>query len=248
MKPLKRGVLNRTYSAEREKKLPLKFRLSVRAAIVAFAVHKYAAKRRGLTLLDLGAAEGRTLIEMSNMLPGNNFVGIEYSSELIHTTPGLPENISLLQGDATELPTGLGSACFDCISALAVLEHLEKPLHAVREAYRAAKPGGLFVATSPVPVWDCLSSKLGLLKDGGHVVRMNGERFTGIMTGGGFRLLEYGRFMWAPLSFLPYLHIPISAGFSINIDRWITRIKLLDWLFVNRYVIGRKPSRPDPGM
>ena len=122
-----KGILDHKYSADRKKKLELKFRLSVRAGIVADAVSRYSTKTTGLKVSDLGAAEGRTLIEMSNFLPGNEFTGIEYSKELINSASALPENITLVHDDVTNLHNMLSSSSFDVVSALAVLEHLKTP-------------------------------------------------------------------------------------------------------------------------
>lgn len=169
-----KGILDHEYSADRKKKPELKFRLSVRAAIVADAVAKYLSNTKNLRVLDFGAAEGRTLIELNNLLPGNEFIGIEYSQELISSAPALPENITLVHGDVTKLPNRFTSASFDIVSALAILEHLEAPLKAVQEAYRVLKPGALFIATCPIPGWDHISTKLGLLK-GGSPCNRNGQ-------------------------------------------------------------------------
>ncbi len=243
MKPqMQKGILDHNYSADRKKKLELMFRLSVRAGIVADAVGRYSTSTTGLKVLDLGAAEGRTLIAMSNFLPGNEFIGIEYSQELISSASALPENITLVHGDATKLPNRISSASFDVVSALAVLEHLETPSNAAREACRVLKPEGLFIATSPVPAWDHISNKLGLLKEDHHEIEMSRQLMTRIVNDAEFDLLEYRRFMWAPISFLPYLHIPIPAMFSIKCDRWIETVRILNWLFVNQVVIARKPS------
>ncbi len=239
-----KGILDHDYSADRKKKLELKFRLSVRAGIVAHAVGKYSTSTTGLKILDLGAAEGRTLVKISDFLPGNEFIGIEYSQELISSDLVLPENIALVRGDVTKLPKRLAPQAFDVVSALAVLEHLGTPLDAVREAYRVLKPEGLFIATCPVPTWDHISNKLGLLKEDHHEIDMDRRLMTNIVNDAGFDLLEYRKFMWAPISFLPYLYIPISPMFSIKCDQWIETIKILNWLFVNQVVIGRKPSSP----
>ena len=209
---------------------------------MADAVSRYSTKTTGLKVSDLGAAEGRTLIEMSNFLPGNEFTVIEYSKELINSASALPENITLVHDDVTNLHNMLSSSSFDVVSALAVLEHLKTPSNAVREAYRVLKPEGLFIAACPVPAWDHISNKLGLLKEDHHETEMGRQLMTRIINDTGFELLEYRKFMWAPISFLPYLHIPISAMFSIKCDRWIETGKIPNWLFVNQVGIGRKPS------
>ena len=98
-------------------------------------------------------------------------------------------------------------------------------------------------STCPVPAWDTISGKLGLLKDDHHVAAMDRRRMAGAVSDAGFQQLEYRRFMWAPISFLPYLHIPVPAELSIRCDRLIASAKVLNWLFVNQAIIGRKPSQ-----
>ncbi|HPF64795.1 MAG: methyltransferase domain-containing protein [Lentimicrobium sp.] len=237
-----KGLLGQKYSDDRKKKPELQFRLSVRARIVAYAVNKYLSSTMGLNVLDLGAAEGRTLMEMSRILPGNEFSGIEYSRELFNAAIPLTGNIKLQYGDITRLPQNLQSGSFDVVSALAVLEHLENPLDAVKESIRVLKPGGILVATCPVPAWDHISNKLGLLKEDHHETEMTRQLMIRIINDSGINLLEYRKFMWAPVSFLPYLHLPVSAQFSLKTDQWIAQLSILNWLFVNQVVIGRKPS------
>jgi ubiquinone/menaquinone biosynthesis C-methylase UbiE len=235
-----KGILGQEYSEER-KKSELKFRLSVRAKMAADTIGEYSTNRAGLKILDMGAAEGLTLFELNNFLPGNELIGVEYSKKLIKAAPMLPKNITLVQGDITNLPNSLRDNSFDVVSALAVLEHLRIPLNGLREAYRILKPGGLFVATCPVPFWDDISNKLGLLKEAHHETDMHKRIIVSIVEEAGFTILGYRRFMWAPTSFLPYLKIPISAKFSIKCDRFAERAKALSWLFVNQIVIARKP-------
>ena len=243
MKELKqKGILDQGYSTDRNKKPELKFRLSVRAGVVADALALYATATSGLNILDLGAAEGKTVLEMDRILPGNKFTGVEYSKELIGMADVLPGNIALVHGDATQLPDAVKSRKFDAVSALAVLEHLKKPLDAVMQAREVLNPGGLFVATCPVPAWDHISQHLGLLKDDQHEKEMDKDLLIRVISDAGLDLIEYRKFMWAPISFMPYLHVPISPTSSIKLDRLIARLKILNWLFVNQVVIGRKPS------
>jgi len=53
---------------------------------------------------------------------------------------------------------------FDAIIAWEVFEHLENPYHALREAYRVLKPGGVFIISMPNPF--SLLSKFVFLKHG----------------------------------------------------------------------------------
>ncbi len=53
-----------------------------------------------------------------------------------------------LFGTAYDIPAKNSS--FDCILSTAVLEHLEEPALALREAYRVLKPGGYAIYTAPL--------------------------------------------------------------------------------------------------
>lgn len=62
-------------------------------------------------------------------------------------TPHDKSNIDLF-GTAYDIPAENDS--FDCILSTAVLEHLEEPEQALREAFRVLKPGGYAIYTAPL--------------------------------------------------------------------------------------------------
>ncbi len=237
-----KGVLDKKYAIERLKKPELNFRFRVRATFVKNAIKKYLKKTENLEILDFGAAEGLTMLEMSKLLPGSNLIGIEYSQELINQAPELPENIKLMQGDVTDLENILKNSQFDAVSALAILEHLKNPEKALKEAFEALKPGGLFIASSPSPFWDHISTKLGLLKDEQHEVDMTKKLMIQIAKDAGFEVMKFTRFMWSPISFLPYLKIRVSPKFSLTVDNIVSKLFIFNWLFVNQAIIARKPK------
>jgi hypothetical protein len=57
----------------------------------------------------------------------------------------------------------------------------------------------------------------------------------------GLKVEEFGKFMWAPIPFLPYLGVRVSPGMSLKIDALVRKIKIFNFLFVNQFVIGRNP-------
>src|SRR3990167_102423 len=95
------GVLDRTYAEQRLKKKYLKFRYQERSLVSTFVIKKYISKTADFTLVDFGAAEGRTLMEISRILGEGSYIGIEYDLSLIKSAPQLPSNVKLLQGDVT---------------------------------------------------------------------------------------------------------------------------------------------------
>jgi len=239
---MNKGVLDQKYAIERLNKPELIFRYKTRAQLVCNTIEKHLGKKSGLQILDFGAAEGLTIKEMDNILPGNTILGLEYTDDLIKKAPELPDNVKLIQGDVTQLDSEMAKGEYDAISALALLEHLKEPEQALSEAKKALKPGGIFIATSPNPLWDDISTKLGLLRDEQHEADINERYMKSIAEKTGFEWVQFKRFMWAPVSFLPYLNISISPAFSLNVDNFIESIKLFNWLFVNQAFILRKPQ------
>jgi len=206
--------------------------------VVANAVRKHLDIDRSLRVLDLGSTEGLTLLEISSLVGNGTFLGIEFSDELIRSAPDLPSNVDIISGDVRSLPVVSNS--FDCVSALALLEHLSDPLLAVKEAHRVLRPGGIFIATCPEPFWEHLSERLGLFKSDYHETEMSKQVMISIIRKAGMELLSYKRLMWAPMGYLPYLKVPVSPSFALTCDRLISSIKVFNWSFVNQYVITLK--------
>ena len=238
------GVLDKKYAQERLKKKYLKFRYKQRALVSAWAVKKYLDQSNGgFKLVDFGAAEGLALAELARLLgDGGEFTGIEYDQSLIESAPEFPPNIRLEQGDVAHL-SYVPDNSVDAITALAVLEHLRDPLSVVVEAKRILRPGGIFIATSPVPFWDKISDKI-LTKNkfggGHHMTDMNKKAFLDLGKGADLEVVNFFYFMWAPIGFLPYLKIPVSAKFAWTVDRLIGKLKVCNWLFVNQCMVFRK--------
>lgn len=235
------GVLDAQYARERTTRLELAFRYRVRARVVADALRRFLPRYARPRLLDLGCADGRTLAELEALLPaGSELVGIERSEELLAQAPALPANVELVCGDVAKLPEAVRGP-FDVVSALAVLEHLPDPAQAVCEAARVLRPGGLFVATCPSPTWDGIATRLGLLADEQHEVELDRTGLIGLATGAGLEVLAFERFMWAPVGLLPYLRVPVSPDTALRLDRLVSRLRLLDFGFVNQALIARRP-------
>ncbi len=236
-----KGILTQSYANERIKNSELIFRYKVRARVVSNTAKRYLGKIEGLKLLDFGSAEGLTLLELNSLLPNNSLLGIEYSEELIRCATEFPENVKLIQGDVCRLDKKIKDETYDLVSALALLEHLSSPLKAVREAVRLLRRGGIFIATCPNPFWDNISTSLGLLRDDQHEVEFDKKGLENIVEAGGLEIISFERFMWAPISALPYLNVPISPSFSLKLDNIINSLQIFNFLFVNQCIIARKP-------
>jgi ubiquinone/menaquinone biosynthesis C-methylase UbiE len=234
------GVLDRKYSEERSFKSELKFRLKTRAQVVVDIISKYFKTIEGLEILDFGAAEGKTLIEIKKSLDTCKFTGVESSGSLLSSVRNLPSQVRLIKGDVCRLPDEIPRRKFDAVIALACLEHLEEPLTAIEEAVRVLKPNGLFIATCPVPFWDYIACKLKLTQMDQHESSLDKQELISLIDKADMDFIEFKQFMWAPISFLPYLNIQIPIKSALRIDCLLEKIKILNWLFVNQCIIAVK--------
>jgi ubiquinone/menaquinone biosynthesis C-methylase UbiE len=230
------GVMDNHYSTDRKTKKYLEFRYKERALFAASKINRIKDLEE-INLLDFGAADGLTLIELANVLGAGEYLGIEHNQDLINNAPPLPPNVKLVKGDITRLHC-IPNASFDVITALAVIEHLETPILALQEAQRILKLGGIFVATVPVPFWDKIT--------GGnkhHAVYLNKNSFKQLTEKAGLELTDYFRFMWLPIAVLPYLNVSINPKTALKIDSFIGSLGLFNFLFVNQCFVAQKPKK-----
>lgn len=112
--------------------------------------------RSGDRLLDVGCYD-RSLID--RVLPRvESAVGID--SEITASSDG---RVEIVQG---RFPTDhrFDDASFDCISMLAVLEHVDDPAALAAECERILAPGGRLVLTVPHPMVDLVLDALMFLR------------------------------------------------------------------------------------
>jgi arsenite methyltransferase len=118
-------------------------------------------RRRGLVRSSLAAAPGELIVDVGcgpgflsaelrqEVGPAGSVVGVDSSPAMLALAArrcrGLG-NVTLRQGDATSLP--VADASFDAAVCVQVLEYVADTSAALRELYRALRPGGRVV------VWD----------------------------------------------------------------------------------------------
>src|SRR3954470_15181047 len=78
-----RGVMDAGYAQSRVTQPQLAFRLQSRALHAARAFQEFAPGRQNPRVLDLGAAEGRTMAEVHRLLGASESIGIEYAPDLV---------------------------------------------------------------------------------------------------------------------------------------------------------------------
>lgn len=115
--------------------------------------------------LDIGSADGLLAQGLLADIPGPVSVyALDMDEQLLAYNP-----FFAIKADCTCLPFQDGA--FDLITAAAVIEHLADPHAFLHECRRVLKPGGLLVLTCPAPFFDWLATKIGYLKDAGHLAR-----------------------------------------------------------------------------
>jgi SAM-dependent methyltransferase len=97
-----------------------------------------------LDVLDVGAAQGRTLVALQRL--GHRGVGVEPSPVAIATAHELAErlgiSIDIREGFAEAVP--FSDSSFDVVLATSVMEHVLDLRQALREIHRVLRPGGMF--------------------------------------------------------------------------------------------------------
>ncbi len=236
------GVMGGDYAKDRTRRPHLVFRYQTRALIAAQMFQRFGPRTERPEVLDLGAAEGRTMVRTHEILNARRSVGVEYSRELIDASGELPANCSIVQGDATAPHPAVAKGSFDLVTALAVLEHVEDPVALCTRAFEALRPGGVFVATCPSGVWDSISGMLRLHKDEHHTGAFNRQKFESVAKAGGLTPRLYERFMLAPVGFLPYIGVRVSPAWALRVDRLFARVPLVNLTMVNQVFVGVKPA------
>jgi SAM-dependent methyltransferase len=112
--------------------------------------------RPGGRLLDVGCFDGYLVRQARSRVA--EAVGLD---PLV--TPGQVDGIEFIR-DSFPPRTEIADGSFDCISMLAVLEHMTDPDVVAAECLRLLRPGGLVVLTVPSPVVDHIIWGLQLLR------------------------------------------------------------------------------------
>jgi len=100
----------------------------------------------GVDVLDVGSGPGTITLDLARRVRPGHVVGIDASAEVVSQSAGLAAsegvgNVEFRTGDAYALEFDDGA--FDVVHAHQVLQHLARPVDALREFRRVLKPGGL---------------------------------------------------------------------------------------------------------
>lgn len=102
--------------------------------------------REGLRVLDVGSGPGTITIDLARRVRPGLVTGVDASDDVVARAAGLAaservDNVEFRVGDAYALPFDDGT--FDLVHAHQVLQHLARPVDALREFRRVLKPEGL---------------------------------------------------------------------------------------------------------
>jgi 2-polyprenyl-3-methyl-5-hydroxy-6-metoxy-1,4-benzoquinol methylase len=91
---------------------------------------------------------------------------------------------------------------FEVITATALIEHLHEPDLLLTECYRVLKPAGMLLLTSPSPFFEWVATKIGYLKNSGHVARYSLKDLEELCKNAGFEIAISRKFQISPF-YLP---------------------------------------------
>jgi SAM-dependent methyltransferase len=153
-----------------------------------------------------------------------------------------------LFGTAYEMPCPDND--FDCVLSTAVLEHLEEPQRALREAARVLKPGGYAIYTAPLfwHVHEAPRDFFRYTRHGlEHLFQEAGFEVIEITALSGFFVTfgsEWGyylrRFRWGPLKWVVNAIVYLNNVICPRLDRGALRNEDFTWMYL---VVARKPAR-----
>jgi 2-polyprenyl-3-methyl-5-hydroxy-6-metoxy-1,4-benzoquinol methylase len=205
----------------------------------ALAAIRSAPMLRGGRLLDLGAAEGRTLGEMMRLGGPAQAVGVEISADLVELASRL--GFPVIVGDVQDLPPEIRARRFDVVTAMAVLEHLPDPAAALRSAFEVLAPGGRLIASAPSPFWDRLAGASGIHKEQAHHVHeVDGAFFRRLASDAGFVRIRTRPFMFVGTAFLPYIGLVPPVELAQRLEAPFSRFPFSP-LFINQLFIADRP-------
>jgi len=100
-------------------------------------------------ILDVGSGDGLITAGIAKKYPMAEVVGLDLSPKMVAYASRTHKaaNLKFVEGDAQALPF---VHKFDVVTSFSTIHRLKEPEKAIKQIYRALKPGGKFVAAFPV--------------------------------------------------------------------------------------------------
>lgn len=99
-------------------------------------------------VLDIGSSFGYGMAALQGSGPAARVVaGVERDPDHLARAAERFPWLTVLQGDATDLPVAQGVA--DAVTMLDIVEHIDRPDLAIAEAHRVLRPGGVLIVSVP---------------------------------------------------------------------------------------------------
>ncbi|NJN68000.1 MAG: methyltransferase domain-containing protein [Chloroflexaceae bacterium] len=194
--PVPFGVYDVDYYHGRQRKPQLIYRLKRRTDEVEAALRCYHDGRLQV-IVDVGTADGLMLQQLRQRMGSLTFLGFDLSLGLLKVHP--VDGVLKSQSDALVMP--VRDSVADAVIATAVIEHVPDAGAMLRECARMLRPGGLLVMTTPDPLMEKISSRIGLLKEAGHQETLNLSQLCERSEAAGFQVVEAKKFMFSPVGF-----------------------------------------------
>jgi len=177
-------------------------------------------------IIDLGTADGRMLAMIYQKHPEAHCVGVELDPELASFGKATFPHLEIFHGDIQSLEFSDDS--FDVVIAAAVIEHVPDPRKVMRETRRILRREGIFILTSPDPLWECLATRIGHLEGRQHNKVMTLRQLSELATKSGFAILKTQKFMLSP----------VGLPFELSIEKCMRRLHL-DFVMANQLLVAR---------
>ncbi|MCX7716054.1 MAG: class I SAM-dependent methyltransferase, partial [Endomicrobia bacterium] len=142
-----------------------------------------------ISLLDIGAADGKMLSILNSKLSVKKAVGIEPSVEL--SSANKDTSIIIINGIGEELPFDENE--FDVVVLASVIEHVKDVKKTLAEVYRVVKEEGIVIITAVNPFIDKLVTFLGF-KSNDHLRTYSLSQLKQIFVENGFVIMDAKRF------------------------------------------------------
>lgn len=106
----------------------------------------------GMQVLDVGCGPGSITVGIASQIGNGRVIGVDMSDSQVRLAEQMAaergvSNAGFQTGNAYGLPFGDGQ--FDALFSHALIEHLKKPVRAMREFLRVLRPGGVMGVATP---------------------------------------------------------------------------------------------------